>query len=116
MTDTQRDTPEIQSDHDVLIRLDTKMDIMTTTMDRLTTAMAIKTDDHERRIRTNETDIAQIQATSLAWRYILSFAIASASSQVPLWHTRHNNKFINISSPSVSFILLAILRMECRPD
>jgi hypothetical protein len=79
MTETQRDLAEYQSDHDVLVRLDTKMDIMSTSMDRLTDATTRKTDDHERRIRANETDITEIKASSRAWRYILSFAIAVAT-------------------------------------
>ena len=79
MAETQRDLAEYQSDHDIIVRLDTKMDIMTATVEKLTDAMTRKGDDHEVRLRRSEGDIIDIRSSSRTWRFILSFAIAIAT-------------------------------------
>jgi hypothetical protein len=79
MAETQRDLADYQSDHDIIVRLDTKMDIMTATVEKLTNAMTSKADDHETRLRRIEGDVAAMSASSTTWRYILSFAIAIAT-------------------------------------
>jgi hypothetical protein len=76
MAETLKELAEYQNDHDVLIDLRADVRGMRSDIKRLTDATTIKTDDHEKRIRSNELAIESIKTSSKVWRFALSLAIA----------------------------------------
>jgi hypothetical protein len=76
MAENPREIAEYQSDHDLIVRVDERTLTISENIEKLSYALQRKTDDHETRLRATETAVTEIKASSRAWRYILSFAIA----------------------------------------
>jgi hypothetical protein len=68
MAETQQDVAQYQSDHDLLVKLNERVD-------GLTRAVEKKNDDHETRIRDLESKVDAQESSARTWRYVVSIAL-----------------------------------------
>jgi hypothetical protein len=67
--ETERSLAEYQTDHDLLVALNVRVEGLTKAVDK-------KNDDHEARIRELETTVDTIESSRRTWNYVVSIALA----------------------------------------
>jgi hypothetical protein len=70
------DIDKLQSDHDLLVRLDERSANIEKALLEIKDSTKIKNEDHEQRLRTLEAKQIDMESSARTWRFVLTTAIS----------------------------------------